>query len=136
MSETTTAPVAQATAAPSATFAFTKLIVSDLDGAVDFYARVLGLVVAQTIETDDMAERILAKPGQQGGANVILYQHKDGRRSRSATPTARSASTSATSTPPTPTRSAKAPRATANPSTPEPSASPSSSTRKGTRSNW
>jgi lactoylglutathione lyase len=80
MSETATAPAAASTtAAPSATFAFTKLIVSDLDGAVDFYARVLGLEVAQTIEMDDLAERILAKPGQQGGATLILYQHKDGR---------------------------------------------------------
>ena len=79
MSETATAPAAQATTAPSATFAFCKVIVSDLDGAVDFYGRVLGLVVAQTIEMDDLAERIMAKPGQQGGANLILYQHKDGR---------------------------------------------------------
>ena len=79
MSETTTAPTAAQATAPSATFAFAKLIVSDLDGAVDFYARVLGLVVAQTIEMDDLAERILAKPGQQGGSNLILYQHKDGR---------------------------------------------------------
>ena len=85
MSETTTAPTAasttaQATTAPAATFAFTKVVVSDLDGAVDFYGRVLGLVVAQSIEMDDLAERILAKPGQQGGANLILYQHKDGRK--------------------------------------------------------
>ena len=79
MSETATAPAAAATTAPSATFAFTKVVVSDLAGAVDFYGRVLGLVVAQTIEMDDLAERIMAKPGQQGGANLILYQHKDGR---------------------------------------------------------
>ncbi|MFC3070920.1 VOC family protein [Phenylobacterium soli] len=79
MSETTTTPIAQS-AAPSATFAFTKLIVADLDAAVDFYARVLGLVVAQTVETADMVEKILGKAGQQGGANLILYHHKDGRR--------------------------------------------------------
>ncbi|HEX7946734.1 MAG TPA: VOC family protein [Phenylobacterium sp.] len=80
MSETATAQTTAASAtAPSATFAFTKLIVSDLDGAVDFYGRVLGLVVAQSIETEDLVEHILAKPGQQGGANLILYQHKDGR---------------------------------------------------------
>src|SRR5262245_27074529 len=83
MSETATAPTgvqsAAQSAAPSATFAFAKVVVSDLEGAVDFYARVLGLTVAQTIEMDDLAERILAKPGQQGGANLILYQHKDGR---------------------------------------------------------
>lgn len=81
MSETTTAPTAAAaTKAPSATFAFTKVIVSDLDGAVDFYGRVLGLTVAQSIEMDDLAERIMGKPGQQGGSNLILYQHKDGRK--------------------------------------------------------
>lgn len=75
MSESASAP----TAAPSATFAFVKLIVSDLHGAADFYGRVLGLVVAQTIETEVLVEHILAKPGQKGGANLILYQHKDGR---------------------------------------------------------
>lgn len=79
MSETTTTTIAQS-AAPSATFAFTKLIVADLEEAVDFYARVLGLVVAQTVETADMVEKILGKAGQQGGANLILYHHKDGRR--------------------------------------------------------
>src|SRR4051812_24422552 len=79
MSETATAPAQAATTPPSATFAFAKIVVADLDRAVDFYARVLGLTVAQTIEMDDLAERILAKPGQQGGANLILYQHKDGR---------------------------------------------------------
>lgn len=78
MSETQTESPAAATA-PSATFAFTKVIVRDLEGAVDFYGRVLGLDVAQVIEMDDLAERILAKPGQKGGANLILYQHKDGR---------------------------------------------------------
>ena len=55
-------------------------ITGDAPRNVDFYARVLGLTVAQTIEMDDLAERILAKPGQQGGANLILYQHKDGRK--------------------------------------------------------
>src|SRR4051794_18403044 len=79
MSETATAPAPAATTAPSATFAFAKVIVADLDRAVDFYARVLGLTVAQTLEMDAPAERTLAKPGQQGGANPIPSQHKDGR---------------------------------------------------------
>lgn len=78
MSEIETTSTARS-AAPSATFAFTKLIVANLDAAVDFYARVLGLVVTQTIETDDMIEKILAKAGQQGGANLILYHRKNGR---------------------------------------------------------
>jgi lactoylglutathione lyase len=78
MSETATAPAQTGVAA--ATYAFSKLIVSDLDGAVDFYARVLGLAVLQSIDMDELAERILGKPGQQGGANLVLYQHKDGRK--------------------------------------------------------
>ena len=79
MSEAPAATAPTQSAAPSATFAFTKLIVRDLDGAVGFYARVLGLTVAQTVENDDMMEKILGKPGQQSGANLILYHHKDGR---------------------------------------------------------
>lgn len=77
MSETAPTPTSRS-AAPSATFAFTKLIVANLDDAVNFYARVLGLVVAQTVENADMVEKILAKEGQQGGANLILYHRKDG----------------------------------------------------------
>jgi lactoylglutathione lyase len=79
MSETATAPAAGATVAP-ATYAFSKLVVSDLDGAVDFYNRVLGLVVTQSIDMEEIAERILGKPGQQGGANLVLFQNKDGRK--------------------------------------------------------
>lgn len=77
MSGTATTPTAQSVA-PSATFAFTKLIVANLDEAVNFYARVLGLVVAQTVENADMVEKILAKVGQQGGSNLILYHRKEG----------------------------------------------------------
>lgn len=78
MTDTPTTAIGQS-AAPSATFAFTKLIVANLDAAVDFYARALGLVVSQTVENADMVEKILAKAGQQGGSNLILYHHKDGR---------------------------------------------------------
>ena len=79
MSETVAAPEAKAFT-PSARFGFVKFVVADLDAMCSFYERAFGLVVAQTIEMDDLAERILAKPGQQGGANLILYQHKDGRK--------------------------------------------------------
>jgi len=78
MSETATAAPA-AVRAPSATFAFVKLIVRDLDGMVGFYERALGLTVGQTVDMPEMTEKILQKPGQQGGAMVILYHHKDGR---------------------------------------------------------
>jgi len=78
MSETATGPTAE-TNAPSATFAFVKLIVDDVEGAVDFYARVLGLTVSQTIDLPGLIEKVLTKPGQQGGASLILYHHKDRR---------------------------------------------------------
>ena len=78
MSETATATPA-AVKAPSATFAFVKLVVRDLDGMVGFYERALGLTVAQTIDLPDLTEKILRKPGQDTGAMVILYHHKDGR---------------------------------------------------------
>jgi lactoylglutathione lyase len=67
------------TKAPSFTLGFVKLVVRDLDGMVAFYDRALGLVAAQTMENDDMMEKVLQKPGQQGGAALILYHHKDGR---------------------------------------------------------
>jgi lactoylglutathione lyase len=67
------------TTAPSATFGFVKLVVRDLDAMLDFYRRTLGLVVTQTVDTDTMTEKILGKPGAQGGASLILYRHKDGR---------------------------------------------------------
>ena len=78
MSETQTQSQA-ATKAPSFTLGFVKLIARDLPGMVAFYDRALGLTVAQTIENDDMMEKVLQKPGQQGGAQLILYHHKDGR---------------------------------------------------------
>lgn len=78
MSETQTQSQA-ATKAPSFTLGFVKLIARDLPGMVAFYDRALGLTVAQTIENDDMMEKVLQKPGQQGGAALILYHHKDGR---------------------------------------------------------
>ena len=80
MSETATAPDAPAAArAPSATFGFVKLVVRDLDPMVGFFERALGLAVAQTVDTPEMTEKILRKPGVEGGAMVILYHHKDGR---------------------------------------------------------
>ena len=78
MSETATAAPA-AVRAPSATFAFVKLIVGDLDAMVGFYERALGLTVAQTVDMPEMTEKILRKPGADTGAMVILYHHKDGR---------------------------------------------------------
>lgn len=78
MSEAMTGKAA-ATAAPSATFGFVKLVVRELEPMLTFYERVLGLVAAQTIDTPEMTEKILRKPGQGAGAGLILYRHKDGR---------------------------------------------------------
>jgi lactoylglutathione lyase len=78
MSETVTEKPA-ATTAPSATFGFVKLVVRELEPMLDFYGRVLGLVAAQTVDTPEMTEKILRKPGQETGAGLILYRHKDGR---------------------------------------------------------
>ena len=78
MSETVTEKPATATA-PSATFGFVKLVVRELEPMLDFYARVLGLIAVQTIDTPEMTEKILRKPGQEAGAGLILYRHKDGR---------------------------------------------------------
>jgi predicted enzyme related to lactoylglutathione lyase len=78
MSETVTEKPA-ATTAPSATFGFVKLVVGELEPMLDFYGRVLGLVAVQTIDTPEMTEKILRKPGQEAGAGLILYRHKDGR---------------------------------------------------------
>jgi len=79
MSETVTEKTASRAAAPSATFGFVKLVVRELEPILDFYDRVLGLVAVQTIDTPEMTEKILRKPGQESGAGLILYRHKDGR---------------------------------------------------------
>jgi predicted enzyme related to lactoylglutathione lyase len=78
MPETTTATATSA-AAHSATLGFVKLVVRDLEPMLAFYERVLGLVAAQTIETPEITEKVLRKPGQTAGAGLILYRHKDGR---------------------------------------------------------
>ena len=68
-----------ATTAPSVTFAFVKLVVRDLDAMLGFYEAALGLVAAQTVDTDTMTEQILRRPGVEAGPSLILYRHKDGR---------------------------------------------------------
>jgi predicted enzyme related to lactoylglutathione lyase len=79
MSETVTQNTAAQATAPSATFAFVKLVVRELEPMLDFYDRVLGLVPVQTVDTPEMTEKILRKRGQEAGAGLILYRHKDGR---------------------------------------------------------
>ncbi len=67
------------TVAPSVRYGFMKFVVGDLAKMVDFYGRAFGLVVAQTIDTDTMTEKILRRAGEQTGFSLILYYHKDGR---------------------------------------------------------
>lgn len=74
MSETS-----EQTIAPSVRYGFMKFVVGDLAKMVDFYGRAFGLVVAQTIDTDTMTEKILRRAGEQTGFSLILYFHKDGR---------------------------------------------------------
>lgn len=64
---------------PSVAFGFMKLVVADLDGAIDFYGRAFGLVPAQVIENLNMKEVILQRAGKSGGFSLVLYHHKDGR---------------------------------------------------------
>ena len=78
MSETTAAPLAE-TKAPSFTIGFVKLNVDDLPAAVDFYAAAFGLVSVQSIQTDEVLEEVLRKPGADTGPAVILLKHRDGR---------------------------------------------------------
>jgi lactoylglutathione lyase len=61
-----------------ASFAFCKIIVNDIDGAVDFYSRAFGLQLARTIEQETLTEKLLVTPGKEGSM-VVLYRHKDGR---------------------------------------------------------
>jgi predicted enzyme related to lactoylglutathione lyase len=68
-----------ATTAPSVSFGFVKLVVRDLEGAVAFYERALGLTAAQTIDLPELTEKVLRKAGSEGGPALILYHHKDGR---------------------------------------------------------
>ena len=70
---------AEVSTVPSVTLGFVKLIVRDLPAMADFYARALGLHVAQTMESETMTEQILRKPGVTHGPALILYHHKDGR---------------------------------------------------------
>jgi catechol 2,3-dioxygenase-like lactoylglutathione lyase family enzyme len=65
--------------APSFTFGFLKVVVRDLDLMLRFYEKGLGLVVTQVIENDTMIEKVLQKPGQQGGPSLLLFLYKDGR---------------------------------------------------------
>ena len=67
--------------APSTTtanFAFTKIIVRDVEGAETFYGRILGLRNTRTVEFPHLIEKMLAAPGQEAGPFLILYHEYDG----------------------------------------------------------
>ena len=66
--------------APSMKLGFIKFVVGDLDRMTDFYTRVLGLTLTQTIDLPDLKEHILGRPGDKGGFSLILYFDKGGRQ--------------------------------------------------------
>ena len=72
------ADIETATATTAASFAFTKIIVRDIDGAEAFYGRVLGLKNVRTVEFPELVEKLLAAPGQEAGPFLVLYHEFDG----------------------------------------------------------
>lgn len=76
MTDTVVTANRRADSAPSVTIAFMKFVVADLPAMEDFYARAFGLVSSQTIETPDIIEKILRKPGVTDGFSLILYWPK------------------------------------------------------------
>lgn len=65
--------------APTIRLAFFKLNTPDMAAALKFYGDVFGFSVVQTFDEDQFLEHILALPGQEGGANLLLVEYKDGR---------------------------------------------------------
>jgi predicted enzyme related to lactoylglutathione lyase len=76
MTDAAVAPDASASTAPSVTFGFVKFVVGDLAAMEAFYGRAFGLVSGQTVETPELVEKILRKPGAQQGFSLILYHPK------------------------------------------------------------
>ncbi len=65
--------------APPSKYGFVKIIVNDIDRAVDFYGQAFGFQVARTIEQPTLTEKMLTTADAPGGPFIILYRHKDGR---------------------------------------------------------
>jgi len=72
------ADIETTTSTTAASFAFTKIIVRDVEGAEAFYGRILGLKNVRTVEFDHLVEKMLAAPGQEAGPFLILYHEYDG----------------------------------------------------------
>lgn len=72
------ADIETATSTTAASFAFTKIIVRDVEGSVDFYGKVLGLKLVQTVELEGLVEKLLAAPGQEAGPFLVLYHEYEG----------------------------------------------------------
>jgi predicted enzyme related to lactoylglutathione lyase len=78
MSDAATAPTPKTAAPPSTRFGFMKFVVRDLDAMRSFYERAFGLAVAQTIDTPDLMELVMRRPGEETGFSLILYWNKGG----------------------------------------------------------
>lgn len=72
------ADIETATSTTATSFAFTKIIVRDVKGAIDFYGKILGLKVVRTVTFDHLVEEMLAAPGQEAGPFLILYHEYEG----------------------------------------------------------
>lgn len=72
------ADIETATSTTAASFAFTKIIVRDVDGAEAFYGKVLGLKNVRTVEFPELVEKLLVVPGQEAGPFLILYHEYEG----------------------------------------------------------
>jgi len=66
-----------------ARLSFFKVMVRDLGAATEFYSRAFGLVPAQTVETDTIAEVILGRGEGGRETSLVLCRYKDGRALRS-----------------------------------------------------
>ena len=72
------ADIETATSTTAASFAFTKIIVRDVDGAEAFYGKILGLKNVRTVEFPELVEKLLAAPGQEAGPFLVLYHEYAG----------------------------------------------------------
>ncbi len=70
--------MADSGATAGTTFGFTKIIVNDVDLMVDFYDRVLGMKLLETVTFPTLVEKILAAPGQETGPFLVIYHEFDG----------------------------------------------------------
>lgn len=65
--------------APSLSLNFFKLNVPAMEPALEFYRAAFGFAVVQSFDLPDAIEHVLALPGQEAGAKLLLVQCTDHR---------------------------------------------------------